>query len=77
MITQAQYKARSRASWIGQKVRARHQLQNGHFTVPAGTVLVVTDKQAGFGLMLAEPCKCCGLRGHINKVNPQLLDLVE
>ena len=76
MITQAEYKRGSEVYWIGQKVRTRHQIQNSWFTVPAGTEMVIVRKRGGFELKLAEPCTCCGLRGHIGNVRPELLERV-
>ncbi|GAB1361785.1 hypothetical protein MASR1M32_10210 [Rhodobacter sp.] len=77
MISQSQYKAHPERWWIGKRVRARHDLQNGWFIAPAGSVFVITKKRNGFGLSLAEPCKCCGLRGSISEVEPQLLELLD
>lgn len=76
MITTKMYERTPERDWLGKKVRSLQEFKNGWFTAPAGTVFVIDQKQAGFGLVLAEPCPCCGLRGSIGKVNPNYLEIV-
>ena len=77
MISQSAYKKGPEVYWIGKRVRARHDLHNEHFIAPAGTEFVIVRKYKGFRLIKADPCTCCGLRGAISEVRPELLDLID
>lgn len=77
MISRAAYKKGPEVYWIGKRVRARHDLRNNWFVAPAGTEFVIVGKYKGFSLIKADPCTCCGLRGKISEVAPELLDLID
>lgn len=71
------YSRQNEKWWIGKRVRCLEELKNGWFTAPVGTEFVVTAKQAGLHLVRVEKCACCGLRGHVSKVRPEVLELLD
>lgn len=77
MISQAFYNSHNEDWWKGKTVRTLVEMSNGWFTAAAGTEFTVTAKQGGLHLRRMDPCPCCGLRGHISKVAPVKLELVE
>ena len=76
MISSALYRKHPESWWLGKKVRTRHDIHTSQLVAPAGTIFGIIRKHKGFGIIKAEPCACCGLRGKIVEVRPELLELI-
>jgi hypothetical protein len=66
---------RLKRDWIGRKVRTRREIRNGLGSVPAGTVMNVTDNRAGLALE-TKKCDCCGVRFYVRRVAEADVDLL-
>ncbi len=66
---------RTKAEWVGRRVRAREELRRGTLVVPKGAVLSVTGYRAGLRL-LGDACACCGVRPVLRGVPEGLVELI-
>ena len=77
MITYKEYKQKPLSYWKGKKVETLGTMQNGRYVIPKGTILIIVDKYAGFGLRGVDVCPHCkiGVRIYINRVEPTAIKL--
>lgn len=78
MITDKNYKEHKAEFWEGRKVETRVDIENGHITIPSGTILEITRKFSGFDLEGLEVCQHCkiGVKIFIRQVTPSKLRLL-
>lgn len=60
----------------GRKVRALVALISGRVSIPAGTVLTVTEFRLDEVTLQAEPCSHCGVAVYIRKVRISSVELL-
>jgi hypothetical protein len=79
VITQREYDTLPEKHWIGKKVRTLRTMQSREIVIPAGTVMVIQGKFAGFELEGLETCPHCkiGRRIYMTRVSPEGLELIE
>ena len=76
MVTQSEYKKKTKKFWNGKKVRLLSDITTGVMLIPKGKICTINDKLSGFGL-ISDPCDCCGVRVFVHKVPPSWVELVE
>ena len=75
-MNRREYERMTEAQLKGRAVITNHVLKNYYSEIPAGTKCTITRKFKGFNLR-SEPCKLCGVKVDLSRVNPEAVTLLE
>jgi hypothetical protein len=63
--------------YVGRTVRLLQAIENGYYTIPAGSICTITQQSHKGSHLKVEACNHCGVEAKISRVANSLFEFVE